>query len=164
MEQNLSSEQIEVQVAALEAQMQRLQTELASLRSRQVVHRLMESDGPLSMENKTVVRTPRGLTVKGTRLTIYSLIDEIKSKASFKYIRDLYELTDEEMLDVLDYIHLHSEEVEKEYQEVVREAEENKQYWEERNRERFAAMRPEREAFEAKLKALKQKRPTPLKT
>jgi len=163
MERNLPPEQVNAQIAKLEEEVRRLQAELAVLRSRQVIHRLMETDGPLPMENKTIVRTPRGLTIKGTRLTIYSLMDEIKNKASLKYVRDLYGLTDEEMLDVVDYIHLHSDEVEKEYQEVVRHAEENRQYWEERNQERFAAITPEREAFQAKLKVWKKQRQADLK-
>ncbi|MEK7441335.1 MAG: hypothetical protein AABZ78_11100 [Chloroflexota bacterium] len=163
MERNLPPEQVNAQIVKLEEEVRRLQAELAVLRSQQVVHRLMEMDGPLPMDNKTIVRTPRGLTIKGTRLTIYSLMDEIKNKASLKYVRDLYGLTDEEMLDVVDYIHLHSEEVEKEYQDVVRDAEENRQYWEERNRERFAAITPEREAFQAKLKEWKKQQQADLR-
>jgi uncharacterized protein (DUF433 family) len=163
MERNFPPEQVNAQIVKLEEEVRRLQAELASLRSRQVVHRLLEMDGPLPMENKTVVRTPRGLTIKGTRLTIYSLMDEIKKKASLKYIRDLYGLTDEEMLDVVDYIHLHGEDVEKEYQEVVSDAEENRRYWEERNRERFTAITPEREDFQAKMKEWKKQRRVRLK-
>jgi len=163
MEQNLSPEQVKERIAKLEEEVRRLQKELAGLRSRQLIDALTLRDGPLPRENKTVVRTTRGLTVKGTRLTLYSIMDEIKDDNSFKNIRDIYELTDEEMLDVLDYIHLHRKEVEAEYQEVVRRAEEERKYWEERNRERFAEIAnlpppPGKEELVAKLRARKKAR------
>ena len=152
MEQNLSPEQAQERVARLEQELRRLQSELAALRSRQLVEALIKTDNPLPRENRTVTRTERGLTVKGTRLTLYSIMDEIKDNRSLKNIRDIYELTDEEMLDILDYIHLHRAEVEAEYQEVVRSSEESRRYWEERNRDRFAETFHQREAVKAKLK------------
>jgi hypothetical protein len=39
---------------------------------------------------------------------------------------------------VMEYIHVHREEVEAEYREVLQAAQENQHYWETRNRERFA--------------------------
>jgi uncharacterized protein (DUF433 family) len=88
-------------------------------------------------ENKTVVRTSRGLTVGGTRLTLYSIMDYIKAEWSTESIRDLYKLTDEQINDVMSYIEDNREEVEADYQEVLQYAEENRKYWDERNRERF---------------------------
>lgn len=152
MEQNLSPEQVKERMANLEDELRRLQSELAALRSWQLVDALTKTDGPLPRENRTVTRTERGLTVKGTRLTLYSIMDEIKENNSLKNIRDIYELTDEEMLDILDYIHLHRAEVEAEYQEVVRSSEESRRYWEERNRDRFTETYHQREAVQAKLK------------
>ena len=152
MEQNLSSEQVKERIASLEEKLKRLQSELAALRSRQLVEALIKTDGPLPRENLTVVRTERGLTVKGTRLTLYAIMDEIKENNSLKNIRDIYELTDGEMLDILDYIHLHRAEVEAEYQEVLRSSEESRRYWEERNRDRFAETYQQRETVRAKLK------------
>ncbi len=55
-----------------------------------------------------------------------------------KLIRDRLELTDRQIADVMVYIEDHRAEVEAEYQTVLRDAEENRRYWEERNRERFA--------------------------
>lgn len=152
MEQNLSSEQVKERIASLEEELKRLQSELAALRSRQLVEALIKTDGPLPRENLTVVRSERGLTVKGTRLTLYAIMDEIKENNSLKNIRDIYELTDGEMLDILDYIHLHRAEVEAEYQEVLRSSEESRRYWEERNRDRFAETYQQRETVRAKLK------------
>ena len=152
MEQNLSDEQVRDRIATLEAELRRLQSELATLRSRQLVEALIKTDGPLPRENLTIVRTERGLTVKGTRLTLYAIMDEIKENNSLKNIRDIYELTDEEMLDILDYIHLHRAEVEAEYQDVLRSSEESRRYWEERNREHLNETYQQREAVRAKLK------------
>jgi len=152
MEQNPSAEQVKDRIAKLESELRHLQSELATLRSRLLVEALIKADGPLPRENRTVVRTERGLTVKGTRLTLYTIMDEIKENNSLKNIRDIYELTDEEMLDILDYIHLHRAEVEAEYQEILRVSEESRRYWEERNRERLNETYQQREAVQAKLK------------
>jgi uncharacterized protein (DUF433 family) len=121
------------------------------LRSQKLVEALLKSDGPLPRENHTVIRTERGLTVKGSRLTLYYIMDALKEDNSLKNIRDIYELTDEEMLDILDYIHLNKEAVEKEYQEVLQSAEQNRKYWEERNRELMAKSYQQREVVRAKL-------------
>lgn len=87
--------------------------------------------------NPTVVRTGRGLTVGGTRLTIYLLMDSIKAGHSDDFIVQSYPVTREQLADVHRYINEHREEVEAEYQEVIRKAEEDRKYWEERNRARF---------------------------
>jgi hypothetical protein len=64
------------------------------------------------------------------------------------------------MTGVLEYIAQHPEQVEEEYQEVLRPAEANRAYWEERNRERLLAISkqppsPGKEALHAKLNKLK---------
>lgn len=152
MEPNLSPTQVKERITHLEETLKQLQSELAAWRSRQLVEALIQTDGPLPRENSTVIRTERGLTVKGTRLTLYALMDEIKGNNSLKNIRDIYELTDAEMLDILDYIHLHRVEVEAEYQEVVRASDEARQYWETRNRGQLAETYPQREVVRAKLR------------
>jgi len=78
-------------------------------------------------------------------------------------IRDWMELTDDEIDGVMAYIAGHRGEVEAEYQQVLRQAEENRRYWEERNRERFAEIaalprRPEHAAIWAKIDAARAKR------
>jgi uncharacterized protein (DUF433 family) len=113
--------------------------------------------------NATVVRTSRGLTVGGTRLTIYSLIDHFKAGHSDELVREWYSLTPEQLADIHRYIDEHAEEVEAEYQEVLRSAEAERQYWEERNRERFEQIKntpltPEQAARRAKLEELRQRR------
>jgi len=116
--------------------------------------------------NATVVRTSRGLTVGGSRLTIYSLIDHFKAGHSDELVREWYNLTPEQLADIHRYIDEHAEEVEVEYQEVLRTAEATRKYWEERNRERFeqiknAPLTPEQAARRAKLEELRQRRSRP---
>lgn len=152
MKQNPSPQQVNERIVQLESEVQRLQSELAVLRSQKLVDALLKADAPLPRENHTVVRTEQGLTVKGTRLTLYYIMDSIKKNNSLKNVRDIYELTDEEMLDILDYIHLHKEEVEKEYQQVVKSAEENRKYWEKKNRDVMDKTYQQREAVLAKLR------------
>ena len=108
----------------------------------------------------TVIRTNRGLSIAGTRITLYSIMDYLKADWPIKLIQDLFDLSAEQMADVLAYIEGHSEEVEAEYQLVLEQAEATRQYWTEYNREhlaRVAAMPPEpgREKIWANLQAWK---------
>src|SRR3972149_6943966 len=155
MKPSPSPQQVNDRVLQLEEEIRRLQSELAVLRSQKLVDALLNMDGPLPRENHTVIRTKAGLTVKGSRLTLYSIMDSIRDNNSLKNVRDIYELTDEEMLDILDYIHLHKEEVEKEYQEVTESAERNRKYWEERNRELMGKTYQQRDVVRAKLQELR---------
>src|ERR671933_1192673 len=84
------------------------------------------------------IRTERGLTISGTRLTLYDIMDYVKAQYPSKFIRALFNLTDEQINAALSYIEANRAEVEAEYQTVLQEAEEIRQYWEERNREHFA--------------------------
>lgn len=86
----------------------------------------------------TVVRTNRGLSIAGTRITLYQIMEHLKAQEAPARIRDLFGLTIKQMRDVLAYLDQHRKEVEAEYQEVLKEAEADRKYWEERNRERFA--------------------------
>jgi phage terminase Nu1 subunit (DNA packaging protein) len=75
-------------------------------------------------------------------------------------IRNRLQLSAEQLAAALEYIREHRQEVEAEYEQVVREAEESRRYWEvqdrERKRERTPA--PERQALRARLAAWKKKR------
>lgn len=113
-------------------------------------------------ENPTVVRTERGLSIKGTRITLYDVMDYLHADWPPKLIQDWLNLTTEQMADVMDYINQHREEVETEYQRVLERAEEIRQYWEERNRERVSQfdpdkLSPERRALWDKLQAWKER-------
>jgi uncharacterized protein (DUF433 family) len=107
---------------------------------------------------KTVIRTNRGLTIAGTRITLYSIMDYIKADWPPKLIKDLFDLTDQQIADVLAYIEANRAEVESEYQYVLQKAEENRRYWSEYNQEhleKVAAMphKPEQAEIWKRLKA-----------
>jgi uncharacterized protein (DUF433 family) len=109
----------------------------------------------------TVVRTSRGLSIAGTRITLYSIMDYIKAGWPPKLIRDRLDLTDKQITDVMDYINAHRDEIEAEYQLVLQQAAEIRQYWEERNRERLAKIAnmgppPGKEEIWAKIQAKKK--------
>src|SRR6188472_1590783 len=91
--------------------------------------------------NPTVVRTSRGLTVGGSRLTIYQLMDHFKAGDSDELVQEWYRLTPEQVADIHQYIDEHSDETEAEYQHVLQRAEADRRYWEERNRDLFERMK-----------------------
>lgn len=108
----------------------------------------------------TVVRTSRGLSVAGTRITLYNIMDYLKADWPPSLIQQWLDLTDKQIADVMEYINTHRDEVETEYQLVLQQAEESRKYWEEYNKERFARIaalppKPGREAIHAKIQAKK---------
>ncbi|MBW4542898.1 MAG: DUF433 domain-containing protein [Symplocastrum torsivum CPER-KK1] len=115
---------------------------------------------PASNEQLGIIRTERGLSIAGTRITLYDVMDYVTAEYPPKFIRGMLNLTDEQVNAALFYIEANRAEVEAEYQTVLKEAEEIRQYWEERNREHFARIaamppKPGREALWAKLQAQK---------
>lgn len=111
-------------------------------------------------QQPTVVRTSRGLSVAGTRITLYDIMDYLTEAWPPPLIQYWFNLTDKQIADVMAYIQNNRAEVETEYQQVLREAEEIRQYWEERNREHFAKIaqlprKPGQEHLWAKLEAQK---------
>jgi uncharacterized protein (DUF433 family) len=103
-----------------------------------------------------IIRTERGLTIAGTRITLYDVMDYLVGDGLPGLIRDRLNLTDRQVAAALSYIEANRAEVEAEYQQVLRETEETRQYWEERNRERIAQIaamppKPGQEAIRAKL-------------
>jgi len=108
----------------------------------------------------TVVRTERGLSIAGTRITLYDVMDYITADWPPRLIQHWLNLTDIQMADVMDYIEHHRTEVEAEYQLVLQRAEETRRYWEARNRERSAKIasmppKPGQEVLRAQLQAWK---------
>ena len=109
-----------------------------------------------------IIRTERGLMIAGTRITLYDVMDYVQAKYPSKFIQGLFDLTQEQINSALTYIEAHRAEVEIEYQQVLKEAEELRQYYEEQNRERVARIaakppKPGTEAIRAKLQAEKAK-------
>ncbi|MEG4273501.1 MULTISPECIES: DUF433 domain-containing protein [unclassified Microcoleus] len=117
----------------------------------------------ISDEQTAIVRTERGLTIAGTRITIYDIMDYVTAQYPPKFIRGLFDLTEEQINVALTYIEANRADVEAEYQMVLKEAEELRVYYEEKNRDliaRIAAQPPkaETEAASEKLRAAKAKR------
>jgi uncharacterized protein (DUF433 family) len=89
-------------------------------------------------EQTVIIRTERGLTIAGTRITLYDLMDYVTDQYPPKFIRSLFDLSEEQINAALTYIEANRTEVEAEYQKVLKETEELRLYYEEQNRERVA--------------------------
>ncbi|WP_375499033.1 DUF433 domain-containing protein [uncultured Nostoc sp.] len=115
-----------------------------------------------SNEKARIIRTERGLTIAGTRITIYDVMDHLKAGWASKLIPNWLPLTEEQLDAALSYIDTNRTEVEAEYQTVLQEAQEMREYWEEKNRDRLAEIakmppKPGQEKIYAKLQAWKAK-------
>ena len=119
---------------------------------------------PLYQDNKPAITlTERGLTISGTRITLYQIMDYIHTGYPRHLIRHQFYLTDEQFDGAMSYIDTHYEEVESEYQIVLQQAEEIQDYWQEKNKERLANIsklppKPEYASAWQKLQARKAKR------
>ena len=118
----------------------------------------------LCQDNKpAITRTERGLTISGTKITLYQIMDYIHASYPRHLIRHQFYLTDEQFDGAMSYIDTHYEEVESEYQTVLQQAEEIQDYWQEKNKERLANIsklppKPEYASAWQKLQARKAKR------
>ncbi len=117
----------------------------------------------VSKGQSTIIRTERGLTIVGSRITLYDVMDFLKAQYPPKLIRDKFNLTDEQINAALSYMEVNRTQLEVEYEEVLQTREEIRQYWEDRNREHFARIatmprKPNREYLWAKLEEQKAKR------
>lgn len=118
---------------------------------------------PVSDKPATIIRTERGLTISGTRLTLYDVMDFLKAEYSPKLIRNKFNLTDDQINAALSYIEANRAQIETEYQQVLQTRAEIRSYWENRNRERFYRIamtphKPGQEALRAKLEEQKARR------
>lgn len=109
-----------------------------------------------------IIRTERGLTIVGTRITIYDVMDHLAAGWTPKLILNWLPLTEEQLNAALSYIDTNRTEVEVEYQAVLQATQEMREYWEDKNRERLAQIakmppKPGLEEIHAKLQAWKAK-------
>jgi uncharacterized protein (DUF433 family) len=109
-----------------------------------------------------IIRTERGLTIAGTRITLYDVMDHLAAEWSPKQILNWLPLTEEQLRVALAYIEANRSAVEAEYQTVLQETQEIRKYWEDKNRERLAQIatlppKPGQEEFYAKLQSWKAK-------
>jgi uncharacterized protein (DUF433 family) len=116
----------------------------------------------VSEQSVTITRTERGLAIVGTRITVYDILDYLHADYPLHFIRDSLGLTDAQMTGALNYIHEHQDSVNAEYEEILKESEEIRHYWEHHNRDRFAEIANQEpigyEAVRAKLQARKAER------
>ncbi|MEY3302047.1 MAG: DUF433 domain-containing protein [Pseudanabaena sp.] len=109
-----------------------------------------------------IIRTERGLTISGTRITLYDVMDYVKAQYPAKFIQGLFELTDEQINAALSYIELNRDAVEVEYAQVVRENEELQAYYANQNRDRListaAKIKTGNEAAWKKLQTMRSQR------
>jgi uncharacterized protein (DUF433 family) len=109
-----------------------------------------------------VRRTDRGLSIEGTRITLYAMMDHLKAGWSPERIRDWYNLSQVQIQDVLDYLNANRDEFEAEYEHRLRNAEIVEEYWRAYNQahlEKVAQLPPPpgRKAAWAKLQERKQR-------
>ncbi|MDJ0661227.1 MAG: DUF433 domain-containing protein [Crocosphaera sp.] len=115
-----------------------------------------------SNEQSVIIRTERGLTIAGTGITLYDVMDYITEQYPPKFICAMLSITDEQLISALSYIDDHRAEVEIEYQNVLKEAEELQQYYEQENHDLIAKIttkppEPTTEEIRAKLRAERAK-------
>jgi len=58
-----------------------------------------------------IIRTERGLTIEGTRITLYDVMDYVTAQYPPKFIRSLFNLTEEQINAALAYIQTNRAEV-----------------------------------------------------
>ena len=92
----------------------------------------------LQSESVGIVRTERGLTIEGTRITLYDVMDYLTGGYDSEHIRKMLSLTQAQWDAAQTYIEAHHVKVVGEYHQVLEQAEESRQYWETRNREILA--------------------------
>lgn len=107
-----------------------------------------------------IIRTERGLTISGTRITLYDLMDHLAAGWAPKLILNWLPLTEEQLDAALSYIDANRTEVQAEYQTVLQATQEIREYWEDKNRQRLAQIvklppKPGQEEVYAKLRAWK---------
>ena len=114
----------------------------------------------ISQGHAKIVRTERGLTLAGTRITLYDIMDYLEAGWSPTLIRDWLPLTQAQLDTALSYIDANRQAVEAEYQTGLQTAQKIQDYWAERNRQRLATLatqppKPGQEAIHAKLQVWK---------
>lgn len=110
----------------------------------------------LSNESPYITRTDRGLTITGTRITLYDVMDYVLGQYPPKFIRAMLGLSEEQINAALIYINNHHSEVEAEYALVLQDIEDLRHYYDQQNHDRVARLaamppKPGTEAIRAKL-------------
>jgi uncharacterized protein (DUF433 family) len=86
--------------------------------------------------NAMIIETGRGPTIAGTRISLYDIMDYLKDDWHPKHIANWLRLTPEQMAGAMAWLKEHETEMERRYADMLRRAEEERRYWEERNKDR----------------------------
>lgn len=106
-------------------------------------HDTSGTDGISGEGAPTIIRrSDMGLAISGTRTTIYLVLDYLHDGWPQEEICKWLNLTQAQLQAALDYIEAHRDEVEAEFEEVVRQDEEQRLFWEERLRNHLASRPP----------------------
>jgi uncharacterized protein (DUF433 family) len=109
----------------------------------------------LNLKTPTIIRTERGLTIKGTRVTLYDILAHLEQNWSEEKVREWFGLKKEEMEDVLLFIADNREELEAEFAQILTNAENNRAFWEAIKKQKAGKLveKSEKKALYEKLKA-----------
>lgn len=107
-----------------------------------------------------IIRTERGLTISGTRITLYDIMGYLKNGWPTELIQHWLNISAEQLHAALDYINDHESSVEAEYTDVLANAEKNRAYWEEQTlaRRQYVANLPPPEGQESLYAKLQQRK------
>lgn len=119
-----------------------------------------------------IIPTERGLTIAGTRISLYDILDLLAANYTPLLIRERLNLTDRQIYAALSYIKKNRDRLNAEYRKVLQTRQEIRQYWQERNRDHFSLIaeiphKSGQEALWGKLEEEKAQRAlkvTPLKS
>ncbi len=100
--------------------------------STQIWRQLMST----AIANSLIVETPRGPSIAGTRITVYSVMDLIRANWSKEHILQFMPLTTDQLDAVYEYIKENQEDVERSYERILHRSEELRSYYEAQNRAR----------------------------
>lgn len=86
--------------------------------------------------NHIIIETGRGPSISGKRITLYDVMDYLKDDWHPKHIARWLQLTPEEIAGAMAYLKEHEAEMEERYVAMLKRAQEERRYWEERNKDR----------------------------
>jgi uncharacterized protein (DUF433 family) len=84
----------------------------------------------ITTTDSLIVETPRGPSIAGTRITVYSVMDYLKANRSWEHILQFLHVTPEQLDAAIEYIEQHWEEVERDYQSILRRSQELRGHYE----------------------------------
>ena len=83
-----------------------------------------------------IVETPQGPCIVGRRTSVYIILDHLKNDCDREFIKEHLLLSDEQLDSAIEYIALHSEDIERDYADILDRSEERQKRYEELYQER----------------------------